>query len=243
MLRALVTTRCSNNCKYCYVAYNKRKGIFKEATINPTFFTRVLEKLKPEWVCLGGGEPLQELEVTLKLIHEARKHNCRVEVTTSGIPVENLEKITSLVDHIQLSIGDNRVSSLEAINALHDSGCSFGFNILLSDNLIARLPEYLDCLVKFKPRQILLLLPRIFHLGKVLEYFKLMPLLIARYPSIVCFDCVTYTILNGGVCKPPREEYALLPDGSLIYCCTYPHVKPGDKCPDAEWYIKAMQNH
>lgn len=237
-----------NTCRKCYVRYNIDRGTLKPGRLDLSLLEDYIARLEPEWVALGGGEPLADFEHTVRTIELAKKYSVKVEVTTSGYNTERLTKLAELVDHVQLSVGGDRYVNVEALELMSKLGRSWGVNILLSDELVERLPSYVEYIAKkYRPRQMLPIVPRIYRLSPEAfkKYVAQTPVLLAlsvKHSFSLLFDCVTAQALFGYE-PPDDEDLVVLPSGKLAICSTYPHIKSHRECPDAKYYRGLTLTH
>ena len=244
VLHVIHTTLCPfspKHCRYCYMYYNLSRGVIRPGRLDPRVLEDYVAKLDPEWIAVGGGEPLYDFTHTMKIVEVAKRYGVRVEVTTSGYDLERLERLVGVVDHVQVSIGDNRYQNPKALELLSKTGKSYGVNILLSERIVSNLVQYIERLiVKYKPGQVIPIVPRIYRLppDAFRRYVAKIPVLLAlglRHGITVAFDCITALTVFDHVAE---DEATILPDGRLALCSTHPHVKSHRSCPDATHYKK-----
>ena len=246
VLRVSVSTYCPffYFCPRCYVSYNLRTGVFKPSTISVDVFVKALEKFKPEWVALGGGEPLLESlsGLTCRLAKIARGKGVNVEVTSSVPSVKSLSRVIGFLNHLQISYGLGRFTSNhvgEAVKVARENGVSYGFNVLLTEEVLdSGLGFFREIIGKYKPHVLVTILPRIFRLSGsyVRRFFRMLPMLFLECLENnvrLGLDCVSARILGLNV----EEGLTLLPDGRVVLCSTYPNISSHSECPDLKYYL------
>jgi hypothetical protein len=177
-------------------------------------------------VALGGGEPLSTLPQTIHAIETATKSKLLTAVTTSGHGL-NAAVISSLeragLNHLQLSLGDNRVNITAAYNLMVSTprSCSFGVNFLMSPQLIRIMPLFLRKFDADKIDQVTLLLPKgtfgnthRFSSDEFMRYYSTLNTIKLKH-TVILVDCATQQILQGHCAA---QGCSVFPDSTVSRC-------------------------
>ena len=240
-LRVLLTLQCPLNCSVCYVK-NLTCRFFNVHDLPLKYLDLAISEFRPRWVCFGGGEPTCRIDLLRRAISICRRYGSNVEVTTSGFNIAELVKLS--VDHVQLSVGSpSRVDLVNLVDKYLTQFPSFGFNVLINDVNVNNLCELLEQLFSLGARQVLLQLPRIFHVSKqtLIKYVAQLPRIVFRFGGRVVFDCLTNNVLSGRcTCTPTQYTYVLYPNGRLGICSTYPNQTINSICVDSKKYLNYL---
>jgi pyruvate-formate lyase-activating enzyme len=182
---------------------------------------------------IGGGEPLEALDTTFHAIRTANRFGMLTAVTTSGVglTIDALRKLEQVgLDHIQLSLGDNRVNMLDILSLLvKHAKATVGFNFLLSPRWIPKLESLIEVLDREEISQVTLLLPKgknvtHFTRNKFMRYYEKLTKVFPRVKHITIFvDCLTNCILKDGCVS---QGCTIFPNGDVAKCAFHPlHVK------------------
>jgi MoaA/NifB/PqqE/SkfB family radical SAM enzyme len=179
---------------------------------------------------IGGGEPLEALDTTLHAIRTANRSGMLTAVTTSGVglTIDALRKLKQAgLDHIQLSLGDNRVNLLDRLPLLiRHADTTVGINFLLSPRWIPRLEEIVNVLDRDGINQVTLLLPKgknvtRFTRNEFMHYFeKLMGVQSKAKHITILIDCLTHRILTG---QCNSQGCTIFPNGDVAKCAFHPY--------------------
>lgn len=98
---------CSMQCKWCNVPqtwkFDKRKAVKCEK-----FTDDILRRLKGRhmWLCITGGEPMEQIEPVMFVIERLRRNDCRnISIETCGYPIPPAKVLVDLaVNDIFLSV-------------------------------------------------------------------------------------------------------------------------------------------
>ena len=251
VLRIVTNTYCPfmglPECSKCYMKRNLMNGFIKPGKLDPSLFEKIVQDLRPDWVSIGGGEPLSDIDHTAMILSIAKKYGSRTSMTTSGYSPDRLGKLAGLLDHVQLSIGERLVSSIdESVGVLKMNGVRFGFNVLLGKKIVYSLEKYILYIInRYSPDQIVLILPRIYRLDpdtfrRYVSRIPIVLILSAKTNVPILFDCVSSKVVFGYE-PEPGTEYTLLNDGRLVLCSTHPYVKSHKECPDVRYYSSILR--
>lgn len=221
-LRLVVSYQCPLRCDVCYA-----RATHSQLTVPRKLLAEVVENAASEGfeaVALGGGEPLYTLPHTLKASREASRAGLRVAVTTSGYGLDGatLKKLEGAgLNHLQLSLGDNRVNILGAYRFMLKARrhCTFGVNLLLSPRLVPLLPMFIKRFDLDGVDQTTLLLPKggytlRFTRDEFMRYYTMLHGVRTEHTTVL-IDCATQQILSG---RCESEGCSFFPDGMVSRC-------------------------
>jgi hypothetical protein len=179
---------------------------------------------------IGGGEPLEALDTTFHAIRTADRFGMLTAVTTSGVglTIDALRKLEQVgLDHIQLSLGDNRLNMLDCLSLLvKHAKATVGVNFLLSPRWIPKLESLIEVLDKEEISQVTLLLPKgknvtHFTRNEFMRYYEKLTKVSPRVRHITIFvDCLTNCILKDGCVS---HGCTVFPNGELAKCAFHPY--------------------
>ncbi|MFA5393662.1 MAG: radical SAM protein [Candidatus Ratteibacteria bacterium] len=95
-----VTSRCNNNCRYCYNVWKEKSGYpRKELTLSEIreLFDRVLKEVSPDSVTFAGGEPLLHRDI-VEIASFFNQRKIKLGIATNGILLDE-EKVSALVSN------------------------------------------------------------------------------------------------------------------------------------------------
>jgi len=179
---------------------------------------------------IGGGEPLEALDTTFHAIRTADRFGMLTAVTTSGVglTIDALRKLEQVgLDHIQLSLGDNRLNMLDILFLLvKHAKTTVGVNFLLSPRWIPKLESLIEVLDREEISQVTLLLPKgknatHFTRTEFMRYYEKMMMVCPRVRHITIFvDCLTNCILKDGCVS---QGCTVFPNEELAKCAFHPY--------------------
>jgi hypothetical protein len=151
-------------------------------------------------------------------------------VTTSGVglTIDSLRKLEQAgLDHIQLSLGDNRLNMLDCLSLLVEHAkTTVGVNVLLSPRWIPKLESLIEVLDREEISQVTLLLPKgknatHFTRNEFMRYYEKLTKVSPRVKHITIFvDCLTNCILKDGCVS---QGCTVFPNGELAKCAFHPY--------------------
>ena len=103
-----ITSRCTNNCIYCYNVW-KQNIYYPEGELSlpqiKALFEKLLEEITPEGITLTGGEPLTHPDI-LEVVSFLCDKKIRVSIATNGVLLNEAttrELIDGGVDYFEIS--------------------------------------------------------------------------------------------------------------------------------------------
>jgi len=145
-----LTSKCNNNCKYCYAGPTTNKGDMSFQKLERLF--RLFHDKGAKAVVLGGGEPLLRGDFD-KILLELKKHNLQIYLDTNGDLFFNHEKpILENVEQLGLPIDfpdtsyrnpENLSNILKILDYLkqHKKRPKIRIGTVVTQDNIAHLPE------------------------------------------------------------------------------------------------------
>ncbi len=225
-LRLALTSRCRLNCPSCYA---EKCGENMPRDLAERVITTAAKE-GFEVAAIGGGEPLEALGIVLHAIHTANQCGMQTAITTSGLglTVDVLRKMDRAgLDHIQLSLGDNRVNLLECLPLLiRQANTTVGINFLLSPRWIPKLEELVKVLDTNAINQVTLLLPKSDHVShftrdQFMCYYENLKRSQSKLKhTTILIDCLTHCILTNGCVS---QGCTIFPNGELGKCAFHPY--------------------
>ncbi len=104
-----ITSRCNNNCVYCYNVWNQDKNYHKgELSISEIkrLFEKLLEEITPIGITLTGGEPLLHPDI-LEVVSFLIDKRVKVGIATNGLLLDEVitrELVNRGVNYFEISL-------------------------------------------------------------------------------------------------------------------------------------------
>lgn len=224
-LRVATTYKCPLNCHVCYAPKSN-------ADMSDDLFAFLLEegkKLGFESIGYGGGESLINKNQILRFLKMAKNEGYLNSITTSGynLTIQYLKQlIKNGLDHLQLSLGYNRVNFYEKITILKDTKkVSYGFNFLVDPRRLTELPfvhkgfEQTDC------SYIVYVIPKVnwelYHLrftyDQARDYIFILSKIKKESKKQFFVGCAT-NFLRNQECLGLKEGISVSADGMISMC-------------------------
>jgi AdoMet-dependent heme synthase len=95
-----LTSRCNNNCLYCYNVWKEKRGYPRNELALPEIrklFDKVLKEVSPDAITFAGGEPLLHPDIT-EIAAFLNQKKIRLGIATNGILLDE-ERVSTLVSN------------------------------------------------------------------------------------------------------------------------------------------------